>query len=202
MPPAACFCPLQEKAEHRVTLCMLNRIILNYSTLREMHKSIGPPYDSHWVTRPVDAGFRSVCVAQMEELRRKRRISHSLWIVSLRLMSAPSLNTSEEEHTNMMHQDFGKREMTEFVLKVSHIVETDLQVKSDISLVHSAINNPGLVWLCSFFKMACLVKNWRDKLFNFTQCLQINPEPRRIKQDWTKKKIFLSAWAHKVHWHT
>lgn len=61
-------------------------------------------------------------------------------------MSAPSLHTSEEP-TNMMHQAFGKREMTAFVLKVSHILETDLQVKSGIGLVHSAINNPGLVWL-------------------------------------------------------
>lgn len=40
----------------------LNRIIPNHSMLREMHRSIGPPYDSHWVTRPVDAGFCSVCV--------------------------------------------------------------------------------------------------------------------------------------------
>lgn len=73
-------------------------------------------------------------------------------------MSAPSLNTSEEEHTNMMHPAFGKREMTEFILKVSHILETDLQVKSEIGLFTVQLIIQGLsdcaviAWLCVWLK--------------------------------------------------
>lgn len=76
----------------------------------------------------------------------------------------------------MTHQAFGKREMTEFVLKVLGIKELIIQRLSDCAVLAR-----WHVWLKT-----------EEKLFNFTTVLavrtkKLNPQLRRLKQNWTKQ---------------